>query len=203
MKSQLEWEALRYVLEDPTLDVADFEARMATDVDLALAVATAVGQVEQLRLACGEESDLQVVAGVGPAVANHGSMDGSEGVMQPGGAGSSGWHWVSVSVLAAGLMLAVGSAVISMRSWRDSGLTVTTVQAADSQAFVETWLVFQQAPHQLDETQALLTQGEDGVIEPVSWLTGEQAAASEEPEAVGEDWMLDAAREFYAQGVAS
>ncbi len=51
MSKQLDWDAYRYVLDDPTLDRSAFEARMLDDCDLALAVADAMLHVDSIRAA--------------------------------------------------------------------------------------------------------------------------------------------------------
>lgn len=198
MKHQLDWEVFRYVLADPTLDVADFESRMSNDVDLALAVAAAVGQVEKLRQVC--EYDPQPLVAV--ALRSHDDMQISvgRGASLPASVAEAvtGWHWMSTSLLAAGLMLAIGATMFSLRLWRDASVSNAVVRA-DSQVFVDTWLAFQQASL-ADELRPMLT--EDDGVEQVGWSANEQTAAGDDVEVVGEDWMLEAAREFYAQGVA-
>ena len=75
MNEEIAWQALRYALEDPTLDRAAFESQMLADDRLALAVADAVGQLDLVaRAASSSQPQLRVAAAVET---------------------QSGWHWAS------------------------------------------------------------------------------------------------------------
>ena len=160
-----------YVLEDPQLDRSSFESRMMADMELALAVGRAAEQLERVAKAFhGVEAAKLAVASVA----------------QP-----SGWHWSSLSALAAGLLVAVGvGQALLQRSARSSVEAFRPVVV--SPALAEYWL-------------ALRSDGNFGNVadgEVPSEDTRELSSPAE-LESEGEDWMLEAAREFYLQGVAS
>ena len=112
MSNQLEWEACRYVLEDPTLDRQAFELRMLDDVELALAVARAMSDVELLRAASHRISQADQPLTSQAQVAVQSSVH-----VTTTSSADIGWHWTSLAALAATLLLAVGMAGYSLRQF--------------------------------------------------------------------------------------
>ena len=216
-----QWQALRYVLDDPTLDRVAFEQCMLEQTDLAMAVADAVGQISLVQAVAAGTS---LPAGSLRAV----SFDDS---FAPGPVAVSAqphlWHWSSLAALAAALMLAIGFGAGQLNSLKqstaESGAATlapatlapdrlvagdahsdvlpnssSDIQALDSQHFVaDHWLATGRetpASDLFDGSDLLLSGDEAREFLP-------SAAESESDE--DEDWMLRAAREFYSQGVAS
>ncbi len=175
MSKQLDWDAYRYVLDDPTLDRLAFEARMLDDCDLALAVADAMLHVDSIRAA-----SFSATADVPVAVRSSNT------------AATSGWQLSSLAVLAASLLLAVG--------WVNYRFAHTPVEVAQrgptQQGFVESWLAIRQTE---------LVDGSSNLVDLSSnWeAPRDEDPLSESAEPNDEDWLLDAAREYFAQGGAS
>lgn len=186
MSKQPDWDAYRYVLDDPTLDRAAFETRMLDDVDLALAVAEAVSHVDSLRAASfiAAPADLTV---------------SSE---RTAGAKITGWRMSSLIALAAGLLLAIGLVNYQLLNRQvlnthgQAGSLPPTSQANSlEQNLAESWLAIRQ------------TEIVDGSSNLVDASTNFESPRDDENlldavDSVDEDWLMDAAREFYAQGEA-
>ena len=211
-----QWQALRYVLDDPTLDRAAFEQRMLEQADLALAVADAVGQISLVQSAAAgtalPASSLRVASQDDFFAPNLVAIS-TEPYL---------WHWSSLAALAAVLMLAIGFGAGQLssleQSTAESGAATLApdnlasegghsdvspnasadVQALDSQHFVaDHWLATgRETPaSDLFDGSDLLLSGDDAR----EFLPNATESESDEDD----DWMLRAAREFYSQGVAS
>lgn len=221
------WQALRYVLDDPTLDRIAFEQQMLDDVDLALTVAAAVEQVNSVQSAVTASSHVSLL----PVAAFASSGARTSVATVATSTHSQPWYWSGVAALAAALMLAAVFGVRELNSHRlgispspvavgtaeqtsDARLSTGTrsaedrarsaessrssVQTTASQYFVaEHWLASGRESAPSD-----LFDGSD------LRLSGDDArellpSASDAEIGEEEDWMLRAAREFYSQGVAS
>ncbi len=186
-----DWDAVRYVLEDPSLDRSECEARMLNDETFALAVADAVLMVDDLRRVCAVAS--------APVVMTSSSESMSAMVHADSIASVHPNHWNSWCILAAVLMLAVGLCV-HYSSHEDSSLDHAVVRATHSkQAVADHWLAM--SGEGVEENSASESSIEDP-RESVSWSTRD-TTTSELDNADESDWMIEAAREFYAEGVAS
>lgn len=220
MNEEIAWQALRYALEDPTLDRDAFESQMLADDRLALAVADAVGQLDLVaRAASSSQPQLRVAAPVET---------------------QSGWHWASLAALAAAALLAVGLGVRQLETLGrhasptefahtesqnaerpdatlpvgelDSELSTAAVppvalpssevfgsehSAAFSHTVAEQWLVMRREAPPSESLDGIdgLSSGDE--------LRDSMPVFSEGDAADDDDWMLKAAREFYTQGVAS
>ena len=201
-----DWQALQYILDDPTLDRAACEARMSDDVDFALAVADAVEFVERVRAAASS---------VGLAQPTSSTSAGIAYAAGPSGEAASGWHWSSIAALAAALLVAIGVGFQQLGSYhshngdRTTGVALAPSIALDannaarqhsvSQQFMaERWLAIR---HETLAAEPVDVVADSVVIgdESRDFLPGIGEGEADE----GEDWMLEAAREFYTQGVAS
>lgn len=186
MSKQLDWNAYRYVLDDPTLDRAAFETRMLDDVDLALAVAEAMSHVDSLRAASfiAAPADVAITA------------------ERTAGETITGWRLSSLIALAAGLLLTIGLVNYQLL---DRQLPNTRGQAGSlpptsqanllEQTLADSWLAIRQ------------TEIVDGSSNLVDVSTNFESPRDDENlldavDSVDEDWLMDAAREFYAQGEA-
>ena len=180
MSKQLDWEAYRYVLDDPTLDRTAFEARMLDDVKLALAVAEAMLHVDSLRAVSNIAPPEMVPAK--PTAAHHVAAEG-------------GWNLTSLAALAAALMLAIG--LVNYRIVHTSSRVTASVPA---QNLAESWLairqteIVDQSSNLVDVSTNTAVREDDPMPEPTEFVGVEQSNDN--------DWLMDAAREFYAQGDA-
>lgn len=185
MSRRLDWDAYRYILDDPTLDRQVFEARMLDDLDLALAVAEAVSHVDALRAA----------SFIAPSPSR--VMPSQVVPVASAGAESSAWRLSTLIVLAAGLLLTIGIVnyqLLTSHRFRDPS-TMAAQSKLLEQSLAESWLAIRQ------------TELVDGSTNLVDISTNVEALRDDDSlpdavDAVGEDWLMDAAREFYAQGEA-
>ncbi len=185
--SQLDWDAYRYVLDDPSLDRAAFEARMLDDVELALAVAQAVAHVDQLRAASFSAAPVSSVAT--PAVASTRSS----------ASGPAGWRLSSLAALAAGLLLAIGllNFVLDQRP----GASAVALSGTGQSQVVEHWLALQRA-ELVDVSTNLVDMSINFDVGPDDMIVPDSADAVATESSTDSDWLMDAAREFYSQGEA-
>jgi hypothetical protein len=162
------WDAVRYVLVDPTLDRSVFESRMLEDLELALLVADTVRQTELLRKATAEFHSIQFQAN------------------------QKGWHWSKIAVLAAAMLLAIGVGSFQIASMTDrTSMTVAKSMFDGKNAIADQWLAFSGDAVGLDPSG-------DGLAEDIR-----EAHVAGEGDVEEEDWMLEAARDYFAEGVAS
>lgn len=187
MTKQLEWDAYRYVLDDPSLDREAFEARMLSDVDLALAVAEAVSHIDALRAASSivsvsASSRPQKVAGVESGLATTERYT---------------VHWSIVASLAATLLAAVGllNYAVLFKSPADVPADYARSQAGE-QRLAESWLALRNVElvdvsSNLVDVSSNLESAKVEELEAVEPIATDGSSES--------DWLLDAAQEFYAQ----
>lgn len=182
MSKQLDWDAYRYVLDDPTLDRSAFEAHMLADVDLALAVAEALSHVDVLRAASCMAVPAENVQVSTPA-SHHAAAGG-------------GWQLTSLSALAATLLLAIG-----LFNYQVAHNRVRTTPRLAEQNLAESWLairqteIVDQSSNLVDASTNFVAVRDEDVVQEPNDLVGTEPAADN-------DWLMDAAREFYAQGEA-
>lgn len=233
------WQAVRYVLDDPTLDRALFEDRMLSDIDLALAVADAVSQV-----------DAVTRAAAGPAVPDSSAAGPADQYLSLTG-GPNAWHWSSVAALAAGLLIVIGLGIGQLNSFPGRATTGSLsanarthsdrlavpgeaqdvfsfsgdrlndldrdargyegafgperVTGADGHSLAfqhvvaEQWLAMRRDVPTNDALEGI--DGLYGSDEARDGLPGTSSGEGESNQ--DDDWMLEAAREFFQQGVAS
>ncbi len=188
MSKQLDWEVYRYVLDDPTLDRAAFEALMLDDMNLALAVAEAVQHVDSLRAA----------SFIAPPVPIQSQQPDQS--QQPStvyrSAATSGWQLSSLAALAAAFLLAIG--LLNFQLTHKSAVSYESankVLADNWLALLETELVDGSSNLVDVSTNVELVRYDESLAEPSvisSVISGSEPTADE-------DWLMDAAREFYAQ----
>lgn len=171
MSKQLDWDAYRYVLDDPTLDRLAFEARMLDNVELALAVAEAMAHVDTLRAASFISTR-----------SHH-----RQAVDQP-----HNWKLTSLAALSAALLLAIGLVNYGISH---SSSNPVAQSGANEQHLAESWLAIRQTE---------LVDVSTNLVDVSSNLEATRDDdALTESESTDDDWLLDAAREFYAQREAS
>ena len=175
------WDILGYVLEDPELDRADFESKMLADVNLAMEVASAVQQVELFRKAFRfSGAEASVPANIRPTNVQATQMS---------------LHWSSLCGLAVALLVAIGLGQAQLRRLVGTTEPNALVSASSAQVLAERWLALRietrsDGPHLGDA---------DGTADDMR----ESQSPGEFEWDENEDWLLEAAREYYAQGVAS
>ena len=187
MSKQLEWDAYRYVLDDPTLDRSAFEARMLDDVDLALAVADAWSGIDRLRAASFIVCPTPPARPLAPVATERQSRNAR-----------SGWQLSSLAALATALLLAVGlvNYRIHVAPSRAAHASVAKLNLAES------WLAMRQT-ELVDMSTNLVdvssnfenTKDENAQGEPDGFAAADSSS--------DDDWLMNAAREFYSQGGAS
>ncbi len=183
MSEQLDWDAYRYVLDDPTLDRVAFENRMLDDVELALAVAEAVAHVDTLRAASFIASPSK-------------NLESGDALQRADARPPLGWHWSTLAALAAGLIITIG--LVNYRVIvQPDGLQARS--ESGEQRLAESWLAIRQvelvdASSNLVDASSSFSAGQSAGDETASEVTG--IAANE---ATTDDWLIDAARDFYAQ----
>lgn len=194
MTKQLDWDAYRYVLEDPSLDRPAFEARMLADVELALAVAEAVSHIDALRAASS------IVPPPRPSRAAPG-----QGNLIAESKSTGGWHWSTLAALAATLLLVVGLAnYLAISDPADPAQRSS--RAVGEQRLAESWLALRQA-ELVDVSSNLVDVSSNSAdalgLESLRYADTEQAEAVVSDVASEGDWLLDAAQEFFAEREAS
>lgn len=213
MSKQSMWEVYRYVLDDPTLDREAFEHSMQVDVQLALAVAEAVVDIERLRRVCHNDQALL------RSTDTRQSLSSPTSLPTPAQS-NAGWHWSSLAALAAMLLAIVGliayrlspPSTVSLASKSPAALQQTS---ASTESIAHSWLVIHQesqlSESQLSKSQQGESQLSDSAVESAAedsqddftWLTRENSNANDEGQVEVDDWLIEAAKEFYAEGVAS
>ena len=187
MSKELDWDAYRYVLDDPTLDREAFEAHMLGNVDVALAVAEAVLHVDSLRTASLLTPSLDAPRVSTPST-HHVAAEG-------------GWQLTSLAALAAAFLLAIGLLNYTVAHKFNPNASSVAAQRLPSQSLAESWLAIRQT--EIVDQSSILVDGstilvsvrdEDALHEPADFVATESSA--------DDDWLMDAAREFYAQGEA-
>ncbi len=202
MSMQPENDVLRYVLADPTLDRDAFEQRMLHDPDLALAVADCQIEIEQLRAASLSLSSNRDRSPVAPVlVSSHVTSD-------YGRSKSQGWHWTSLASLAVVLLVAVGISMYSLdRTTSAQGERPLAILVSNPQALADRWLAMDSGSEFDTSSDSLITT--DCAESSSAWTASHDASSAGETSNTPEDssdeqdWLMQAAHQFYAEGVAS
>ncbi|MFO1062760.1 MAG: hypothetical protein U0892_02650 [Pirellulales bacterium] len=195
MNESKQWEADRYVLDDPTLDRDAFELRMLDDPELANAVAGAVLQVELLSRAVTIDAQVQnaqlrpepnIQASTSAAVSD-------SGIPTSWAPSHVGQLWAA---LAAVLLVALSIAVASMRDLPRSGTEAT----AESD-LADQWIHLVSDPQSTLPHENVVVDADD--VSSIGDVTMDAPTEDQESASdVESDWMIDAGEEFFASGAA-
>ncbi|MCR9293497.1 MAG: hypothetical protein NXI32_12310 [bacterium] len=224
-----QWAIDRYVLEDPSLDRAQFEAQMLDDPRLALAVADAVGQMQAwaeelasfdsqspvLITAASESTELSAESTDAlPGSVSHSEVSdsGVPGSLLPEAAASGfaisrfAARWLASAAL---VMLTLGVGLMGFRDWQRRAWQ-PSAEAAMSSRIVDSWLALEGVPAEdVDADEGVDVAGDamwqdfaldDGIALSQNAATALESEhwASESTEEMVEDWLVEAAREFYS-----
>lgn len=198
LPAQLEWEIDRYVLGDDTLDREAFEARMATEVPLALAVAKAVEDMHAVALACQSSGER----------------------LEREASRTRRWYPAPIA-LGASMLLAVGLGFYALKHNAASRYSADTLGIS---AVAESWIAIRNA---VDEMRVPEIEAEDlgsgvpvaesvedesgdpldlnfedaGLDQASAWEWSEREDSWFRDEMSDEDnsWLLRAARDFYQE----